>query len=186
MNTLPCITVHHYIDPDFQSQRTRWLTDEEVGFLEDHDVSACVDVCITRNNRQEMLVGLRTENPAIGLAWIMGGGMRPGETIPQTAQRNTARETGLQIEDLSRFIFVSVGNYTWSLRQKAPQKNGCHKIGLNVTIDIAPEEVAQIDPRPDFSALHWVSVQAVAEGCIHKTHRAMHDMATQLVLARPS
>jgi 8-oxo-dGTP pyrophosphatase MutT (NUDIX family) len=49
------------------------------------------------NNRDELLMLLRTDNGCWG---IPGGAMEPGESLEETARRETLEETGLAIENL--------------------------------------------------------------------------------------
>jgi 8-oxo-dGTP pyrophosphatase MutT (NUDIX family) len=52
------------------------------------------------NDRQELLMILRSDNGAWG---VPGGMMEPGETVEETATRETLEETGLRVHTLTLF-----------------------------------------------------------------------------------
>lgn len=162
-----------YIDPGFIPHPRR-LSDEEYGDVLDSCVLACVDVFV--KHRHSVLLGKRQEKPAQGMEWILGGRMLPGERFEEATARITKRESGIVIDDLSRFKFLGAINYVWPDRQQVPQDNGCHMLGLYFGVkvdDITAYSLASTSP--DFPTLHWVEMHDIYHNNI-QCHPAIHEL----------
>eukprot|EP00026_Physarum_polycephalum_P012426 Phypoly_transcript_12733.p1 GENE.Phypoly_transcript_12733~~Phypoly_transcript_12733.p1 ORF type:complete len:230 (+),score=9.83 Phypoly_transcript_12733:390-1079(+) len=87
---------------------------------------------------------LFTYHPNIGCRWIIGGRMRPGETVQTSIKRLLAREWQFQLEDLTRVRTVAHYTYCFDRRNEPPQENGNADLAAILTIQVTNEECASL------------------------------------------
>ena len=105
---------HHYETGTYVPPAERFLPDDVYGRALDALVKGCVDVLFT-NGKGDVLLGLRRHEPAKGTWWYVGGRMRCGERVEETARRHAARDVGVDV-DVSRFSFVTTSTMNWEFR----------------------------------------------------------------------
>lgn len=156
--------IKHFATGDFQSHASQ-LPDEAYGAVIDNVVIATVD-CIVVNPNGRMLLGKRQQEP-----WpdwfVIGGRMRPGETVEQAAQRTVEREIGLVGIDPARFVLLEVASHVWAKRQQLPQENGLHCISIAMVLILTAEEAAAVKQNEEYSELKWEQVEKVVVGKYH-------------------
>lgn len=89
---------------DFKSKRCA-----QCGFTYYMNSAAAV-VAILRNERGDLLVARRKEEPARGTLDLIGGFVDPGEALEQALVREVREETGLDIAPLPRAYLFSLPN----------------------------------------------------------------------------
>jgi len=141
----------------FVSHASR-LPDAEYGRVLDDIVVTCVD-CVVAYGEQ-MLLGLRRQEPYKGGWWVPGGRMHPGERFEETAQRVLRRELGLKVI-ADRFDYISTTSYIWSRREQPPADHGCHMIGVNLVLRISLKESQQITHGEDYQTSRWANLREV-------------------------
>lgn len=165
---------HHFVTGDFKSH-SGWVTDEEYGRIRDNIVRTVVDCILI--NKGKMLLGKRSREPQSDW-WVIGGGMKPGESFEQAAKRNLKRELNLDI-NLSRFRYFDIYSFVWSKRTEPPQENGCHDVSVTMILEISDEEIARITPNDEYEDLDWFDPKIVAKS--ENFHPAVVIYATELI-----
>lgn len=81
---------------------TQWIDEETYAKFKQVMPIPCVDLVIWRHShedgRPEILLCLRTNEPAKGFWWTPGGRLFKGETLEQAARRKAQEELGMEIE----------------------------------------------------------------------------------------
>lgn len=156
--------IKHFAADDFQSHAGQ-PSNEAYGATLDNVVFATVD-CVVVNPNGQMLLGKRQQEP-----WpdwfIIGGRMKPGETVEQTAQRTVEREIGLVGIDPARFVLLEVASNVWAKRQQPPQENGSHCLSVIMVLIVTAEEAAAVKQNEEYSELKWEQVEKVVVGKYH-------------------
>jgi ADP-ribose pyrophosphatase YjhB (NUDIX family) len=132
---------HHYETGTYVRTKT-FLPDEEYGRALDTLVKGCVDVLL-RNARGQVLLGLRAHEPAKGDWWYIGGRMRCGETIRETARRHVTRDIGIDVDE-GRFSFVTSSTMNWEFRVQPPASNGTCDVNVVMTATLTEDEVKRM------------------------------------------
>lgn len=132
---------HHYETGTYVATKT-FLPDEEYGRALDTLVKGCVDVLL-RNARGQVLLGLRAHEPAKGDWWYVGGRMRCGETIRETARRHVTRDIGIDVDE-GRFSFVTSSTMNWEFRVQPPASNGTCDVNVVMTATLTEDEVQRM------------------------------------------
>ena len=134
-------TRHHHFETGTYKPSGLFLPDDEYGRALDALVKGCVD-CLLTNEKGEVLLGLRKHEPAKGTWWYIGGRMRPGETVEETARRHAKRDIGIEI-DTERFRFVTTSTMNWEFRVQEPAGNGTCDINVVLAATLTEEEIAR-------------------------------------------
>ena len=134
-------TRHHHFETGTYKPSGLFLPDDEYGRALDALVKGCVD-CLLTNEKGEVLLGLRKHEPAKGTWWYIGGRMRPGETVEETARRHAKRDIGIEI-DTERFRFVTTSTMNWEFRVQEPAANGTCDINVVLAATLTEEEIAR-------------------------------------------
>lgn len=118
------------------------MDDAEYGRALDALVKGCVDVLLLDASGARVLLGLRKHEPAMGDWWYVGGRMRCGERVEETARRHALRDIGVEI-DVERFNYVASSTMNWRMRVQEPVENGTCDINVVMTATLREEEVAR-------------------------------------------
>lgn len=176
--------MYHIVEEGFVC-RARRFSDVAYGEVLDGIVPCCAD-CAVVSEDWEVLLGRRTDEPAKGWMWIMGGRMTPGDDPRQTAQRVLLREIGLDVLDIESIIDLhSAGSYVFATRSQEPKNHGCHMVGLNHCFKVKNEDKGRLANQPDnpnFSEFAWRPVMnLITNGSFHQ---GIRNIGAAIVLAR--
>lgn len=166
----------HFNEEGFVSH-ARFLPASDYAMVRDSVVRACVDICAV-NQKGEMLFGKRAWYPARDW-WIIGGGMRPGESFREAASKNIKRELGLDIEP-ERFERLWEYSMAWAKRREPPEDNGCHDVSITMLLWISPEEEMQIKHNAEYEEIRWVGLEEVAND--YSSHPALNTLAAKAII----
>lgn len=171
--------MYHFSEPDFVSHAER-LDEAAYAKVLDNIVVACVDVVVMCED--QILLGRRTQEPAKGMYWVMGGRMKPGETPHQTGCRILRRELALDVK-LSRLFDLNTAiSYAFARREQQPLNQGCHMLGLYFLLVITPKERDAITRTAEFSELRWIPARQISEEqSYHPAIRILAMLATRAV-----
>lgn len=133
---------HHHYDTGGYRANVTFLDDAEYGRALDALVKGCVDVLLLDASGARVLLGLRKHEPAMGDWWYVGGRMRCGERVEETARRHALRDIGVEI-DVERFNYVASSTMNWRMRVQEPVENGTCDINVVMTATLREEEVAR-------------------------------------------
>lgn len=165
----------HFVTGKFQSHAT-FVPSEEFGMIRDNVVRTTTD-CVVVNERGEMLLGKRSREPQPDW-WIIGGGMKPGESFEISAARNIKRELSLTINPV-RFKYLNVYSFVWGTRNEPPKENGCHDVSITMVLLIDDVEIAVIKPNDEYKEMQWIKPQDVVPET--KFHPAVRKYAEDLI-----
>lgn len=157
------VLMYHIVEEGFLDRSSR-LSDEEYVRVLNNVVVCCVDCAVVCSD--EMLLGVRTDEPAKGSWWIMGGRMKPGEDPRQTARRVLQREIGLDVQTLDEIEDLNLSiSYIWRTRSQPPQDHGCHMVGLYYCIRIGEDkrDALACATNTEFAARRWTPIREVAK-----------------------
>lgn len=133
---------HHHYETGTYKPSVSFVPADEYARALDILVKGCVDILLTDESRQRVILGLRKHEPAMGDWWYIGGRMRCGETIEETAVRHVKRDIGVEL-DPSRFKFVCSSTMCWEFRVQAPTGNGTCDLGVVMTAALTEEEISR-------------------------------------------
>jgi ADP-ribose pyrophosphatase YjhB (NUDIX family) len=138
------------------------FSDEVYARILDSIAVACGDSILVCGD--ELLLAKRNIEPRADHWAIIGGRMIAGERPEETARRRLFQETGLQIDDLSRFEFSEVYSAYYPIRAQAPANNGSHTINFTFIVKISPAEKAKINlTKSEYQDFRWISVDKVMD-----------------------
>ncbi len=106
------------------------------------------------DEENRLLLMLRTDN---GLWGVPGGAMEPGETLEDTARRETLEETGLDVQDLHLFGVYSGPR----LYYRYPNGDEVYNVAIVYTARAAPGE-PRLDPA-EHSCWQYVAPDRLPE-----------------------
>lgn len=110
-------------------------------------------VAIIINEKDELLVGTRVNEPAKGTYDLVGGFMDLYETGEEAMCREIKEESGLEVEPSQlRFLFTKPNQYPYS-------KITCHTIDLFFECKINGNE--QIKSMDDIEGLQWIPLDRI-------------------------
>ncbi|MCX6784600.1 MAG: NUDIX domain-containing protein [Candidatus Komeilibacteria bacterium] len=135
--------------------------DAEYAKILDGIVIACADIVIL-DQAGRILMAPRSYEPAKGVFWIAGGRMRFGESFQQAANRNLAREMGIEV-DPDRIRPFGTYNYIWGERAQEPAENGSQTVSITSMLVLTPGEIEGLAPNEEYAgALVWRDLKEVA------------------------
>lgn len=149
-------------------------------------VIQCVDIMVFDPNTHRVLIGTRDQEPQAG-DWVIGGGMRAGETVAQAAERNMRRELKI---DIDKTQLREVGNYKfiWDSRANPSTINeagqevvSCH---TSSTLESYPVDESSIDLskfNEEYAEVKWVDLSNIVDAPEGIYHPCLVDMATDLM-----
>lgn len=154
--------MYHIVEEGFLDRSSR-LSDGEYARVLNNIVVCCVDCAVICGN--DVLLGVRPDEPAKGCWWIMGGRMKPGEDPRQTAKRVLQREIGLVVPTLDEIMDLNLTiSYIWKDRSQPPQDHGCQMVGLYYFTSIGEDkrDALTTATNAEFAARAWIPIQEVA------------------------
>lgn len=125
---------------------------------------------IVKNNQQEILLGLRNNEPAKGFWFVPGGRILVNERITDAFQRIAHAELGmkLSIQD-AKFLGVFEHFYNENAEQKPGF--GTHYVSLAYEVNIS-DSIAQL-PNDQHHQYKWMSIQNLLwENKVHSNTKA--------------
>lgn len=146
-------------------------------------VVKCVDVLVYDPETSRVLIGTRQQEPQAG-DWVIGGRMRAGESLEDSAIRNLQREIGLNIDPKK---LRQVGDYEliWDTKVQAPTTNeegrlvnGCHMSSKVELYPVTPEEKASMVYNDEYAAVEWVDPFKIINAPEGVYHPCLVDMVT--------
>ncbi|MDO8558744.1 MAG: NUDIX hydrolase [bacterium] len=161
----------HFVTGTFQSHAS-YVSSKKYGMIRDNIVRTCAD-CVIVNERGEMLLGKRNIKPWPDW-WIIGGGMKPGESFEAAVVRNLKREINLSI-DPTRFRHLNHYSFVWARRAEPPQENGCHDVSIMMVLFISDEEVRRIKFNSEYREIQWILPGAVITADFHPAVRKIAE-----------
>lgn len=175
----PLCHLPHFVTGTYTRNAT-FLDDHEYGRALDCFVKGCADLLLT-DDRGMMLMGKRKVHPQPDW-WVLGGRMRAGDTVEESAGRNCKRETGLSIAP-SRWQFVCCQTMVWQFRKQAPAGNGTADFGVIMTAQITAQERDAMNMcSEEYESFGWfVPETLIAPGADLKLHPVLHRGVTELV-----
>jgi isopentenyldiphosphate isomerase len=98
--------------------------------------------------------------------WLIGGRMRPGETVQSSIIRLLQRELQFKVDDPGRFKTVSHYTYCFDTRKEPPKEHGLADLAVILMIEVTAEEAAHIGTNFDqeeYSEFRWVHPEDLIE-----------------------
>lgn len=149
-------------------------------------VIQCVDIVLFDPDTERVLIGQRDQEPQSG-DWIIGGAMRAGETVAETAERNLRRELKLEI-DPAQLSTVGDYKFIWDSRAQPATKNeegndvvSCH---MSSTLEVYPIKEKDIDLEKfngEYAEIKWVDVFDIVDSRPGTYHPCLVDMVSDLL-----
>ena len=125
---------------------------------------------IIRNARDEVLLGLRSNEPAKGFYFVPGGMIRKGERLREAFARILKDETGLTA-DFAEARLVGVYEHFYDNNRFAEAGYGTHYVTLGYTVCL--EDVSALVWDTQHSELGWWDEGAVlASDTVHPNVKA--------------
>jgi len=140
---------------------------QRIDYLDDPDAPPATSIVpsanvIVVNDRGEILMIRRTDNDN----WaVPGGGMDPGESITQTAIRETEEETGITCE-----ITGLTGIYTNPRHVILYTSNGEVRQEFSIVFTARPVS-GELRPSGETAEPHWVAPEAISSLTMHPSMR---------------
>ena len=130
----------HYVPPK------TFLADIEYGRALDTIVKGCNDMLLTHNGK--FLLARRNDWPQHNWWFAVGGRIKPGETLCDSAHRLLRRELSVDIAASalsSRMQTLAHYGFTWRVRMQTPMLNGTADISVVTTVELTDSEKASAD-----------------------------------------
>lgn len=141
------------------------LEEEKYAEALDVLVIACVDIAVI--HKGSILLGKRSRHPYPDW-WILGGRMFRGEYFENSAKRILERESGILVEDETRFRKIGIANFLWEERAQEPAENGSQQISITMVVDVNDEEALQVRPNDEYSEFKWVPIIDAKKNGFHQ------------------
>lgn len=129
------------------------LNDEQLLYVVKHSPVVSIDLII-ENDRGQILVGLRNNEPAKGLYFVPGGMIRKGESRAQAFRRILMRETGLTIA-FSNAEFLGVFEHNYPTNRFNEPGFGTDYFALGYRMNLPPSASLVADDQ--HSELVWMT-----------------------------
>ena len=125
---------------------------------------------LVMDQRQRILVGLRTNDPARGFWFAPGGRIRKGENFNQAFRRLTEAELGQSL-DISEATFVGTYEHFYAEDFTGASDAGTHYVVLAYSISVDPTRIAL--PEEQHTEYRWVTAdEALSDASIHPNTQA--------------
>lgn len=163
----------------------KYASDEGYAEALSSKVIQCVDIVIHDPRRDTILLGTRQQEPHAG-DWVIGGGMRAGESVTDAAHRNMERELHVSIDDS---LLTRVGDYKfiWDSRAQEPtldeagqEIKGCHMSSTLVEYPMSEEDLDLDSFNEEYSNVAWVPVSEILSAAPGVYHPCLVDMVSDM------
>ncbi|HID8536469.1 TPA: GDP-mannose mannosyl hydrolase [Stenotrophomonas maltophilia] len=125
---------------------------------------------LVMDQRQRILVGLRTNDPVRGFWFAPGGRIRKGENFNQAFRRLTEAELGQSL-DISEATFVGTYEHFYAEDFTGASDAGTHYVVLAYSISVDPTRMAL--PEEQHTEYRWVTAdEALSDASIHPNTQA--------------
>jgi colanic acid biosynthesis protein WcaH len=129
------------------------LDDEEFGRVVRSAPLVSIDLII-RDPERNVLVGLRTNEPAKGYYFVPGGRVRKGESLKEALARIAKAETGYQAE-LEEAVFLGVYEHMYPNNRFGHREYGTHYVVLAYELNFDPRPTVELDSQ--HSCFRWLN-----------------------------
>lgn len=168
---------HNHYETGKYLKNNTYMDDEEYARALDTIVKACVDILLT-NNKGEILLGKRIIKPYDDW-WYIGGRMKTGESIEDTAKRHIKNDTSLEISS-ERLVFISSNTLIWDERLQEPSKNGTCDINTVMTVKLTDEEISKLKySEKEYSEFKLWEREQILDGDFHQ---ALKDSVLSIIM----
>lgn len=152
----------HITEQKKQNISTYKFSDETYAQVLDSVAIGCADSILICED--EILFAKRNIDPRAGHWAIIGGRMLAGESPVEAARRKLYLESGLEIGDLERYIFLETYSMYYSVRQQEPKSNGSHTLNFTYVLNISKEERQKLDlSKSEYEEFCWVNKKDVMD-----------------------
>ncbi|OGG59095.1 hypothetical protein A3C89_01655 [Candidatus Kaiserbacteria bacterium RIFCSPHIGHO2_02_FULL_50_50] len=134
---------------------TRKLTTEEYMSYMDKTPVACIDIVLFNEDRTQVLLFKRTNEPAQGIYYTPGGCIQKGETFAEAAVRKMEQELGITL-DAGKLNNPQVIEELWP--NSAFPNISYHAITVFFGYTLTEREAATITLDPQHNARQWFAV----------------------------
>ena len=144
-----------------------FLSDEDFFHVVRHAPLVAIDLIVTRNNGQEVLLGERRNPPAQGWWFVPGGRIRKGETHAAAFQRITLAELGVRLPiEVAHLLGSWAHLYPQEAFQGLPVTDIHYvTLGYHLERDLS----AEVLPVEQHSAFRWFPVgEALEDPEVHR------------------
>ncbi len=123
------------------------LSDEVFAASNARYILVCTDVVFVNPEKKTFYLALRTEKPAQGVWWPVGGSRLAGQTDKQAIEAILARELGVQkdaaqeIAESRRLKFARHFEVIWKDRQQLPQEKITHAVANLFSLEVTEPEL---------------------------------------------
>ena len=171
------ILCHNHYETGKYNKNKTYLHDKEYARALDTIVKACVDILLT-DTKGKILLGKRIIKPYNDW-WYIGGRMKTGESIEDTARRHIKNDTSLEISS-ERLIFISSNTLIWDERLQEPSKNGTCDINTVMTVKLTDEEVSNLKySKKEYSEFKLWEREQILNGDFHQ---ALKDSVLSIIM----
>jgi len=144
-----------------------FLSDEDFFHVVQHAPLVAIDLIVTRDEAQEVLLGKRRNAPAQGWWFVPGGRIRKGETLADAFQRITLAELGMRLGiDEARLMGAWTHLYVQeAFRGLPPADIHYVTLGYHLHRDLATDAL----PAAQHGAFRWFPVaEALEDPAVHR------------------
>ena len=149
-----------------------FLTNEIFEIVLENSPLVSVDI-ILENEKNQILLGKRRNQPAKGSWFVPGGRIRKGELIIDALKRVALEEVGLVIKN-HKYNFLGAFDHIYdnSIFSTEARPSSTHYVALGFHYQIRAEEVSEVE-NPQHSELSWMSLKTASS--IDGLHKLSHD-----------
>jgi ADP-ribose pyrophosphatase YjhB (NUDIX family) len=162
-----------YIEEGYEGSN-EFLPSDTYGKILDTIVVACIDILLIHDDK--VIIAKRDQYPQADW-WLLGGRMRTGETMTQSASRLIKVETALNIED-SRFTYLTSFIAAWKKRAHEPEDNGTHTMSAVFWARIDDSEFEKLQFNKEYSEWKETTVDELLDSSLY--HPAIVQCANEL------
>jgi colanic acid biosynthesis protein WcaH len=139
-------------------------------FLDDADLAAvirlaplaCIDVLL-RNTNNQILVGLRNNEPAKGFFFVPGGRIRKDESFKTAFERIVFQETGCRVP-FSAASFFGVYEHFYEANRFGQDGFGTHCVTL--AFELRLTEMKTVESDAQHESFHWMTENELLESAL--------------------
>jgi ADP-ribose pyrophosphatase YjhB (NUDIX family) len=163
-----------YIEVGYEGHRD-FIPENIYATMLDNVVIACVDILLIYENK--IFIAKRVQYPHADW-WLLGGRMRTGEKVNDSARRIVLIESNLAIDE-DRFSFLTLYAAAWNLRAHEPERNGTHTISIVLSATLTQDEYGKIVLNKEYSEGRLMSASDILN--TESLHPALKQCASILL-----